>query len=143
MKSSFYQLLDFPVFDTKNGILCMFQSQDVQAENKLPLDIKRVLVMKEMKQGDLRGGHTHHKTRQILFAISGGCLIDLDNGQEKESVKLSKFNQGLLLEPYVWHVMKNFESNTVLLVLADTEYDEKDYIRDYQEFLKFVHPHTK
>lgn len=136
--NNFYQVLDFPFFDTKNGLLCMFQGENVQAENKLPFDIKRVLVMKDMKENDVRGGHTHHKTRQILLAISGGCLVELDNGKEKASVKLDKFNQGVLLESYVWHIMKDFEPDTILLVLADSEYNEKDYIRDYQEFLKFV-----
>lgn len=138
MASNFYQILDFPVSDTKNGILCMFQGQNVQAKNNLPFEIKRVLVMKDMKPNDSRGGHTHHQTRQILFAVTGGCVVQMDNGKEKDSVKLNKLNQGILLEPYVWHVMKDFEPGTILLVLADTEYDETDYIRDYNEFLKFV-----
>lgn len=128
--SNFYQILDFPSINKSNGILGMFQN--------VGFDIKRVLVMKDMKENDERGGHTHHKTRQILFAVSGSCVVDLDNGKEKTSVKLEKINRGLLLEPYIWHVMKDFEENTVLLVLADTEYDEKDYIRNYQEFLKLV-----
>jgi len=91
-----------------------------------------------MKEDDKRGGHTHHKTRQILFAINGGCTVDLDNGKEKDSVKLDQFTKGVLLEPYVWHVMRSFEPGTILLVLADMEYNESDYIRDYNEFLKFV-----
>lgn len=130
--------IDLPSFDTSNGILMMAQNMSTQANGSLPFDIKRVLVMKDMKLDDARGGHTHHKTRQVLLVVSGGCTVDLDNGKEKESIKLDKFNQGVLLEPYVWHVMKDFTPNTVLLVLADTEYNEKDYIRDYQEFLKFV-----
>lgn len=129
MKNNFYQILNFPSSDTKNGILGMFQD--------VGFDIKRVLVMREMKEDDKRGGHTHHKTRQILFAINGGCMVDLDNGKEKDSVKLDKFTKGVLLEPYVWHVMRSFEPGTILLVLADMEYNEDDYIRDYDEFLKF------
>lgn len=131
-------LLDFPFFDNKKGLLTMIQSVVVDAENKLPFEIKRVLVMKGMGMDDARGGHTHHKTRQVLMAISGSCVVDLDNGKEKTSVSLSKFNQGILLEPYVWHVMRDFSKDTILLVLADTEYDEADYIRDYNDFLKFL-----
>lgn len=138
MKSNMCQVLDFPFFDTHNGLLCMFQGHDVEAENKLPFVIKRVLVMKDMKPRDARGGHTHHKTRQVLVAISGSCIVELDNGKHTEQLRLDAFNQALLLEPYVWHVMKDFTPNTILLVLADTAYDEKDYIRDYQEFLRFV-----
>lgn len=129
-------LLDFPFFDNKKGLLTMVQSVVVGAENKLPFEIKRVLVMKGMDVGDARGGHTHHKTRQVLMAISGSCVVDLDNGKEKTSIVLNKFNQGVLLEPYVWHVMKDFSKDTILLVLADTEYDEADYIRNYDDFLK-------
>lgn len=130
MTSDFYKILDFPSSDTKNGILGMFQD--------VGFEIKRVLVMREMKEDDERGGHTHHKTRQILFAVNGGCTVDLDNGKQKDSVKLDKFTQGVLLEPYVWHVMRSFEPETILLVLADMEYNEEDYIRDYQEFLKHI-----
>ena len=130
MKNNFYRFLDFPSSDTKNGILGMFQN--------VGFDIKRVLIMKKMKEGDKRGGHTHRKTRQILFAINGGCIVDLDNGNEKDSIKLDKFTKGILLEPLVWHVMKNFEPETILLVLAYMEYNEEDYIRDYDEFLKSV-----
>lgn len=134
------EILDFPIFTESNGSLSVLKGNG--GVEILPFDIKRVLLMKDMNRQAVRGGHTHHKTRQVLFVISGSCTVDLDNGKEKSSVKLNKFNQGLLLEPYVWHVMKDFEENTVLLVLADNEYDEKDYIRDYNEFLRIVHPHT-
>lgn len=131
-------ILEFPSFDNNNGILTMFQSVLVNSDNKLPFEIKRVLVMKGMGKGDSRGGHTHHKTRQVLFAISGSCVVDLDDGKNKSSVMLDKFNKGVLLEPYVWHTMKDFSDDAVLLVLANSEYDEKDYIRSYEDFLKFI-----
>ena len=130
------QILDFPLFGAENGSLSVLKGNG--GFEVLPFDIKRVLLMKDMNNRAVRGGHTHHKTRQVLFVVSGSCKVDLDNGKEKSSVILNKFNQGLLLEPYVWHVMKDFENNTVLLVLADSEYDEKDYIRNYDEFLKLV-----
>ena len=138
MKNKFYEIINFPASDTKNGLLAMFQGTNVAAENKLPFKIKRVLVMKDMNAKDVRGGHTHHETKQILFAISGECIVDLDNGKEKASVKLDKFNKGVILLPYIWHVMKNFSEDTILLVLADTEYNELDYIRNYNEFLKHI-----
>lgn len=138
MNKPFYQMFDFPFFDTKNGILAMFQKESKKIGEGLPFDIKRVLVMRGMKEADVRGGHTHHKTRQILFAINGACTVDLENGKEKISVRLEKLNQGVMLEPYVWHVMRDYVPGTILLVLADSEYEESDYIRDYQEFLKIA-----
>lgn len=132
---------EFPLSRGGNGELMMVQggmASDGDPMQCLPFDIKRVLVIKGMKPYDLRGGHTHHKTQQVVCAISGGCLVELDNGKEKECVRLDSLNQGLLLSPYVWHVMSDFEPNTVLLVLADSEYDERDYIRDYNYFLELA-----
>ena len=94
--------------------------------------------MQGMKNDDTRGGHTHHETNQILFCLQGSCSVDLDNGSEKTSVALSAANEGVLLLPYVWHVMHSFSDDAILLVIADTEYDEKDYIRSYDDFMKFV-----
>lgn len=116
----------------------MIQSAKVGEKGLLPFPIKRVLVMKEMHTGDVRGGHTHHVTRQILFAISGSCMVDLDDGQTTGSIRLDSASTGVLLPPYVWHVMRDFSPGTVLLALADTEYDEKDYIREYDEFLRCI-----
>lgn len=137
MNSPFYQLILFPSSDTKNGILTMFQRGQSEG-SKVPFDIKKVLVTKGMSGKDIRGGHTHHKTQQLLICISGGCTVNLDNGKEQARVRLDKPTEGLLLYPYVWHTMQDFADNTILLILADTEYDEKEYIRDYNEFMKNV-----
>lgn len=138
MENKLFDLIEFPSFDTKNGILTMIQEKGIVDLAKMPFDIKRTLVISKMKPSDTRGGHTHHKTNQILFAVAGSCTVTLDNGSQKDKVKLDKPNQGLILYPYVWHTMENFDENTVLVVLADTEYDEKDYIRKYEDFLGFV-----
>ena len=140
-KKAFFEVISFPVSDTKNGALHMFQylvGQNSSLAKALPFQPRRILVMKGMSGKDKRGAHTHHKTRQILICIQGSCLVSLDNGTEKADVRLDKANEGLLLEPYVWHVMSEFAPDTILLDIADTEYDEKDYIRDYEQFLRLV-----
>lgn len=104
---------------------------------EIPFIPKRVLVMKDMKEGDRRGGHTHHETHQILIAINGACSVDLDDGTRKETIVLDATNKGLLLYPYVWHVMHSFKPCTILMVIADRTYDEKDYIRNYEDFRRF------
>lgn len=138
MENKLAQLFSFPTSDTKNGVLAMFQVPEQPGKQHVPFDIVRVLVMKDIKPGDVRGGHTHHATKQILFVLQGSCIVDLDNGKEKESVTLDAFHTGLYLPPYLWHVMRDFTPGAILLVLASSEYNEKDYIRDYQEFLTFV-----
>ena len=137
MSKPLVQTIDFPSSDTKNGTLCMFQVHSDKPGN-VPFPIRRVLTMTGMRGKDARGGHTHHKTKQILVCVSGGCTVDLDDGKRKKSISLNKLNKGLLLYPYIWHVMRNFKPNTVLLILADRKYDERDYIRDYSEFLGYV-----
>jgi dTDP-4-dehydrorhamnose 3,5-epimerase-like enzyme len=137
MARPLYKIIKFPASDTKNGVLCMFQP-DANKKNAVPFEIKKVLAITGMKGKDSRGAHTHHKTNQILVALTGGCTVDLENGEIKKSVTIDKLSDGLLLYPYVWHSIRNFKPNTVLLVLADTKYDEREYIRDYNEFLSYV-----
>lgn len=129
MKRYLYKIIDFPHFDNENGSLAIFQPKDV------PFNIKRVFTITDTKSGSTRGGHTHHKTIQVLVCIRGGCIVDFDNGKAKKSIALNKPYRGLVLYPYVWHTMRNFKPNTVLLCLANTKYSEKDYIRTYEKFL--------
>lgn len=129
-----YTLIQFPSFETKGGILTMLQRG--KKVDEIPFEIKRVLVTKCGASSEERGGHTHHTSRQVFFALSGGCTVLLDNGKNKSSVTLTNANEGLLIEPYVWHTMKNFKENTLTLALFNTLYDEKDYIRSYDEFLR-------
>ena len=128
--------MKFPSFNTKGGLLTMIQRGEKL--NEVPFEIQRVLVTKCGASSEERGAHTHHKSRQIFFALAGGCSVELDNGVEKKTVTLSNPEEGLLMEPYVWHVMKDFKENTVTLALFDTIYDEKDYIRSYEEFISIV-----
>ncbi len=130
-----YKIIKFPRSDTKNGVLIMFQSIG-NIEGSVPFEIKRVLVTTGMSGSDKRGAHTHHKTEQILVCTTGGCTVDLDDGVNKTSVILDSSDQGIVLYPYIWHVMHSFKDNTSLLVIANTEYDEKEYIRSYEDFMK-------
>jgi len=137
MPKPLYQIIDFPYSDTKNGVLYMFQSNRGKPKS-VPFLMKRVLAIIGMRGKDARGAHTHHKTNQVLVAINGGCTVDLDDGKRKRSIELHTPNRGLVLYPYVWHVMRNFKSGTILLSLTDRKYSEKDYIRDYNKFLMYV-----
>ena len=134
MPKKLYEVVTFPKADTKNGVLFMFQ----EVPEGIPFTPRRVLVMKGMQAGDARGGHTHYKTRQFLMAINGQCSVDLDDGTRKETVVLDSPQKGLLLYPYVWHVMHNFSSDAMLMVIADRTYDEKDYIRSREDFDRIV-----
>lgn len=104
----------------------------------IPFKIKRVYYMYDTGKGVRRGLHAHKSLEQILICIHGSCKILLDNGNEKKIVPLEKPYEGLYIANDMWREMYDFSPDAVLLVLASDFYDEKDYIRDYNEFLTFV-----
>ena len=104
----------------------------------IPFRIKRVYYMYDTKEGVVRGHHAHKSLEQILVCIHGSCKIHLDNGQETKEVPLEKPYEGLYIANNIWREMYDFSPDAVLMVLASEVYDEKDYIRDYDEFKNFV-----
>ena len=131
-----YKMIRFPSFDARNGVLLMFQQG--RAKHELPFIPKRVLIMKGMRAKDERGAHAHHKTRQVLVAINGGCVVDIEDARGKKTIVLSRPNEGVYLYPHVWHVMRAFKPETVLMMITDRRYNEKDYIRPYGEFKRII-----
>ena len=104
----------------------------------IPFQIKRVYFMYETEKDVVRGKHAHKNLEQILVCIHGSCKILLDNGREKKVVPLERPYEGLYVANDMWREMFDFSDEAVLLVFASEGYDESDYIRDYDEFLKFV-----
>ena len=109
----------------------------------IPFEIKRVYYMYETGEGVRRGFHAHKSLEQILICIHGTCKILLDNGFEKKIVPLEKPYEGLYISNDMWREMYDFSPDAVLLVLASELYDESDYIRDYDEFIKMVNSKEK
>ena len=99
--------------------------------------------MYDTGEGIRRGFHAHKKLKQILICVNGSCKIHLDNGEEQKEVLLEKPYEGLYIENDMWREMYDFSPDAVLMVLASEYYDESDYIRDYDEFLKFVNKKRK
>lgn len=104
----------------------------------IPFNIKRVFYIYGTSAGVPRGNHAHHKTLQYLISVSGSCKVTLDTGIDKKTYTLDKQNAGLLQGVLVWGVMHDFSEDCVLLVLASDYYDESDYIRNYDEFLRCI-----
>ena len=106
--------------------------------NDIPFEIKRVYYMYDTKPGVRRGFHAHKTLEQILVCIHGNCKVLLDNGSQKKIVPLEKPYEGLYIANDIWREMYDFSEDAVLMVLASELYMEEDYIRDYDEFLKFI-----
>jgi dTDP-4-dehydrorhamnose 3,5-epimerase-like enzyme len=100
--------------------------------------VRRVYYIFGTKPGVERGFHAHKALNQVAVAVAGACEMVLDDGETKTTVRLDSAAKGLLIGPGMWRVMRNFTTDCVLLVLADKHYDEADYIRDYEEFIKTV-----
>lgn len=105
---------------------------------EIPFDVKRVYYMYDTIPGVRRGFHAHKCLEQILICIHGSCKIHLDDGAETEEVELSSPYEGLYIPNNIWREMYDFSSDAVLMVLASVIYDESDYIRSYDEFIKYV-----
>jgi dTDP-4-dehydrorhamnose 3,5-epimerase-like enzyme len=100
----------------------------------VPFEIKRVYYIFGTTGGVSRGFHAHKKLHQIAFCISGSCRMIVDDGNNKEDFMMDSPSVGIDLSPMLWHEMHDFSADCVLLVIASDEYDEADYIRDYDVF---------
>lgn len=110
----------------------------LEEEKDIPFRIKRVYFMYDTGGGVVRGQHAHKNLQQILVCVHGSCKVRLDNGKEKKVVFLEKPYEGLYVSNNVWREMYDFSPDAVLMVFASELYDESDYIRDYDEFLRFI-----
>lgn len=108
-------------------------------ENKdIPFPVKRVYYIYDTAEGVRRGFHAHKNLKQILICVHGSCKIHLDDGKDTQEVVLDKPWEGLYIEHNMWREMYDFSPDAVLLVLASELYDESDYIRNYDDFKRFV-----
>ena len=128
-----YKLINFKTLGDERGSLIAIE----QGYNT-PFEIKRVYYIFDTKDGVERGFHAHINLKQMCIAVKGSCTFVLDDGEKREEIKLTSPNQGLFIEGLIWREMKNFSSDCILVVLASEHYDESDYIRDYDKFLKEV-----
>lgn len=108
----------------------------IEGRKDVPFEIARVYYVFGTKPGTDRGLHAHRKLRQVAVAVSGGCTMVLDNGLNRQKVRLEDPSTAVTIPPMIWHEMTDFTADCVLMVLADDLYDESDYIRDYELFLE-------
>lgn len=105
---------------------------------EIPFQVKRVYYMYDTVEGVRRGYHAHKCLEQILICVHGSCKILLDNGKETAVVNLDTPFEGLYISNDMWREMYDFSPDAVLMVLASELYDEADYIRNYDQFLREV-----
>lgn len=110
----------------------------LESKKDIPFEIKRIYYTYNVDEGLQRGGHAHKNLIQLLFCPYGSIEVTIDNGFSKEKIILDSPNKGLIIENGIWRNMIWKMKNSVLCVAASEYYNEQDYIRDYDEFLKYV-----
>jgi hypothetical protein len=102
-----------------------------------PFDVKRIFYIYDIPSGEDRGAHAHKECHQLLVAITGAFEVEVFDGNQKLKFLLNQPDRGLHVPPGIWASEVNFSGGGICLVLASHEYDETDYIRDYQEYLEY------
>lgn len=109
----------------------------IEGGKDIPFDIKRVYYLYDVPGGESRGAHAHKELYQLIVAANGSFSVTLNDGKNKKLFNLKRSYYGLLIVPGIWRDLDDFSSGAVLLCLASEHYDEKDYIRDFDEFLEY------
>jgi hypothetical protein len=111
----------------------------VENDLHVPFEAKRIFYLYDIPGGESRGAHAHKACHQFLIAASGAFEVALDDSKAKRTVLLNRPYYGLHIPPGIWAAEQGFSSGSICLVLASAEYDPEDYIREYQDFLKWKH----
>jgi dTDP-4-dehydrorhamnose 3,5-epimerase-like enzyme len=110
----------------------------IEGSQHIPFNINRVYYLYDVPGGSLRGGHAHKDLSQLIIAMSGSFDVLLDDGKERKKFHLNRSYHGLFVCPMIWRELDNFSSGSICMVLASNVYDESDYYRDYNEYLKVI-----
>lgn len=125
-------LIELPKVHNRAGSITI-----VENLTAIPFEVQRVYYLYDIPNGSTRGGHAHIDLFQLIVAASGSFEVVLDDGKLKRTFFLNRPDYGLLVPPGLWRELVNFSSGSILMVLASLKYDEKDYIRLYDDFLEF------
>lgn len=106
--------------------------------DNLPIKVRRIFYIYNTPENSRRGAHAYKNTEQVLICVSGSIKISCFDGRKKTEYELNSPNEALYMDPNIWRETYNHSSNAVVLVLSSLEYDENDYIRDYNEFMEVV-----
>ena len=122
-------LIDVPTFTDERGAIIVM-------DKELPFEVKRVLWLHHIKDGKDRGAHALLDSNEIMVAVHGSFVVDLDDTNTKTSVVLDNPGKGLIIRPGVWFRTHSYKEDGVSLILASEEYARDKYTYDYEEYKK-------
>jgi WxcM-like, C-terminal. len=127
------RLVELPIIHDQRGNLTFIENS-----RHIPFNIKRVYYLYDVPGGAARAAHGHKALHQLMIAMSGSFDVSLDDGVEKKKYHLNRSYFGLYIPPMIWRDLDNFSSGAVCMVLASDYFDETDYYRNYDDFVKAV-----
>ena len=127
------RLIELPKIADSRGNLTF-----IEGTRHVPFDIQRVYYLYDVPGGERRGGHAHAELEEFIVAVSGSFRVILDDGAEAREYFLNRSYYGLYVPTMVWRELEDFSSGSVCLVLASRPYEESDYYRDRDAFVREV-----
>ena len=132
MDISDIKIVELPRFLDERGNLSV-----IEEEKDVPFKIQRSYWIYDVPGGEHRGGHAYKQNCEFIVALSGSFDVILDDGKERKTFSLNRSYYGLYVPKGLWRELDNFSTNSLALILSSTKYDANDYIRDFNEFLKY------
>ena len=108
----------------------------IEEDSHVPFKIKRVYWIYDVPGGEVRGAHAFKNTEELIVALSGSFDVILHDGEVEYRYHLNRSYFGVLVPKMTWRLLENFSTNSLAVVIASTEYDENDYIWDFDKFKK-------
>ena len=105
------------------------------SDSNIPFAVRRVFYLYDVPADSERGGHSHFLGEELIVAVAGAFEVELDDGVKRKRWRLDRPFRGLYVPRGLWRVIDNFSGGAVCMVLTSTEFDEGDYVRQYEQFL--------
>ena len=125
------KIINLPKITDKRGNLSIIEEM-----KNIPFEIKRCFWIYDVPGGEIRGSHAYRETEEFIVALSGSFDVVIDDGKLKQTFSLNRSYYGLYVPKMMWRQMQNFSTNSLALIVTNTEFNRNDYIYDYSEFLK-------
>jgi hypothetical protein len=123
------QLINLPKIEDPRGNLSL-----IEEENHIPFKIRRCYWIYDVPGGEFRGGHAFLETEELIVALSGSFDVILHDSVKEYRFSLNRSYYGVFIPKMMWRILENFSTNSLALIVASTDYNESDYIRDFNEF---------
>ena len=110
----------------------------LEKNTNIPFNINRIFYTYGVPKDCERGSHAYYNTEQVLICLSGSLKVKCFDGKKENIYELNRCDEALYVSPKIWRITFEHSSDAVILVLSSLEYDEADYIRDYDKFMEVV-----